>query len=577
MVKPETQKNEYKSSWQDEYYEWISGYANANGGTLYVGINDDGYVVGVKDSKFLLDTLPNQINALLGITVSIDHGMAAARGENLKYNEVPADVAQKPVNLYIRGILTHKALADIDAAPTETKNVSDDVKKLFDSAPGFVKQLRNDKIYREKIKEDLDSWQAENPVYVCADGTLEYVWITVEALPYGVSYRGHFYKRSGGTTRELTGLELSRFLMDKAGLKWDGMPVKKVSFDKDALAYLRERAVERGRLSEREASVSDEVLIKNLNMITEEGEYTRAAAMLFGDPEKVMVGSYIMIGYFAQAGSRGANKANEVIYQDEVHGPLMLQAEKTMDLLYTKYLKALIDYNGIRREETFMAPHKAMREILLNAITHKNYASGNPIQIKVFDDHITVMNEGFWPFEKLQVEDAYEGEHSSYRSNPLIALGFFKAGEIETWGQGFEKIKDACELAGAPLPEIKATPGSVTMVVRGSEHYMELLKNNLGTNIGTDIGTNIGRSAYDEEGIDKERLLAFCDVPRSKTEIQAHLGIKSESYTRQKILLPLLESGELVRTIPEKPKSRNQKYISSRADQERKLIIHKLF
>ena len=77
--------------------------------------------------------------------------------------------------------------------------------------------------------------------------------------------------------------------------------------------------------------------------------------------------------------------------------------------------------------------------------------------------------------------------------------------------------------------------------------------------------------------IDKERLLAFCDVPRSKAEIQAYLGIKSESYTRQKILLPLLESGELVRTIPEKPKSINQKYISSRADQERKLIIHKLF
>ena len=87
---------------------------------------------------------------------------------------------------------------------------------------------------------------------------------------------------------------------------------------------------------------------------------------------------------------------------------------------------------------------------------------------------------------------------------------------------------------------------------------MELLKNN--------IGTNIGRSAYDEEDIVKEKFLAFCDVPRSKAEIQAYLGIKSESYTRQKILLPLLESGELVRTIPEKPKSKNQKYISSRAD-----------
>lgn len=569
MIKPETQKTEYKTSWQDEYFEWISGYANANGGTLYVGVNDDGYVVGVKDSKYLLDTLPNQINAFLGITVSIDHGTVAFRGENLKYDTVPADIAQKPINLYARGFLTCKALEDIEAAPEETQNVSDDVEKLFNVAPGFVKQLRKDNKYREKIKAELASWQSENPVYAGVDGTLEYVWITVEALPYGVSYRGHFYKRSGGTTREIKGMELSRFLLDKAGLTWDGMPVKKTSFEKDALTYLREHAVEKGRLSEKEAAVSDDVLINNLNMVTDNGEYTRAAAMLFGDPEKVMVGSYIMIGYFAPAGSRGQNKANEVIYQNEIHGPLMLQAEKTMDLLYTKYLKALIDYNGIRREEIFMIPHKAMREILLNAITHKNYASGNPIQIKVFDDHITVMNEGFWPFEKLQVEDAYEGEHSSYRSNPLIASGFFKAGEIEAWGQGFEKIKDACELAGAPLPEIKATQGSVTIVIKGSEHYMELLKNNLGTDIGTGV--------YDEEGSTKgiehsklknslslketSDILDFCNIPRSRAEIQHFCGYSSAAYLRKKVLHPLLEGGQLALTIPETPNHPNQKYI----------------
>ena len=57
-------------------------------------------------------------------------------------------------HLYARGILTHKALADIDAAPAETKNVSDDVKKLFDSAPGFVKQLRKDKIIGKRSRKN---------------------------------------------------------------------------------------------------------------------------------------------------------------------------------------------------------------------------------------------------------------------------------------------------------------------------------------------------------------------------------------------------------------------------------------
>jgi ATP-dependent DNA helicase RecG len=562
MVKPETQKNEYKSSWHDHYYEWISGYANANGGTLYVGVNDDGYVVGLKDSRYLLDTLPNQVNSLMGITISIDHGCAAARGENLKYDEVPCDVAQKPENLYVRGILTKKALEDIEAAPNETRNVSPDVQKLFDSAPGFVKQLRQNEELRKTIKENLDKWLKENPVYVGADGTLEYVWIAVDAFPYGVAYQSRYYKRSGGTTRELTGMELSRFLMDKAGLKWDGMPVKNIAFDKMALDYLREHAVERGRLSEREASVPDEVLIKNLNMINDNGEYTRAAAMLFGDPERIMVGSYIMIGYFAPAGSRGANTAKEVIYQDEIRGPLMLQAEKAMDILYTKYLKALIDYEGIHRVETFMIPRKAMREIILNAITHKNYASGNPIQIKVFDDHITVMNEGFWPFDSLKVEKAYDGEHSSYRSNPLIAFGFYKAGEIETWGQGFEKIKDACKAAGAPLPKIIATPRSVTMVVRGSEHYMRLLEQNLG--IQSTPNDFLSHSAIAPEIDSPGKLLAileFCNEPKSRVQIQEFCGIKSKSYFKTKILSPLLSGGQLVPTIPEKPSSPNQKYV----------------
>ena len=57
-IVPESQKIEYKSSWQEDYFGWISGYANADGGTLYIGVNDDGYVMGVKDTRFLLDILP---------------------------------------------------------------------------------------------------------------------------------------------------------------------------------------------------------------------------------------------------------------------------------------------------------------------------------------------------------------------------------------------------------------------------------------------------------------------------------------------------------------------------------------
>jgi ATP-dependent DNA helicase RecG len=63
---------EYKSSWRDEYLRWICGFANANGGTLYIGKDDNGNVVGVKDSKKLMEDLPNKITAILGIVCDVN-------------------------------------------------------------------------------------------------------------------------------------------------------------------------------------------------------------------------------------------------------------------------------------------------------------------------------------------------------------------------------------------------------------------------------------------------------------------------------------------------------------------------
>ena len=65
--KQESQTIEWKWSWQDEYLKWLCGYANTEGGTLHIGVNDDGYVVGIKDSKETLESLPNKVRDKLGI------------------------------------------------------------------------------------------------------------------------------------------------------------------------------------------------------------------------------------------------------------------------------------------------------------------------------------------------------------------------------------------------------------------------------------------------------------------------------------------------------------------------------
>ena len=86
------------------------------------------------------------------------------------------------------------------------------------------------------------------------------------------------------------------------------------------------------------------------------------------------------------------------------------------------------------------------------------------------------MNEGFWPFEFINVEDAYTDEHDSHPNNPKIAEGLYMAGDIETWGSGFDKIKKACTRYGAPLPIITATKGMVNIRINPAESYMKVLE-----------------------------------------------------------------------------------------------------
>ena len=483
MPKREAQKTEYKSAWQEEYFEWINGYANAKGGKLYIGVNDDGYVVGLKDAYYLLDVLPNQITDTMGIVVEIDHDTAPERGINKKYRSIPDDIAQKPENLYVRGLLTKKAVNDIDAAPGETKNVTPDVQALFNAAPGFVKQLRQSVDYRTKIKADLEKWKTENQVYIDQDGMLEYVIITCPPYPYGISYHNHYFTRSGGTTRELKGIALSAFLMERAGKHWDGMPmpgIKVSDLDSDAIEEYRKKAVENGRHTLEEVSVSDEQIISDLKLLDESpdgnGDMMRAAMLMFHpDPEKYVTGASVKVAYYAPEGAYGANKSDDIIYYDEIHGPLMLQADKVVEMVYTKYLKALISYDGLQRTETFMTPKGAFREVILNAINHKLYESGNPIQISVYEDKIIVFNQGYWP-EDIELEDLYTRKHSSFPHNPNLARTFFNSGEIEAYGSGFGKIKIECDKVNAPYPELIITPNGVTVEINACDLYMKLLR-----------------------------------------------------------------------------------------------------
>ena len=120
------------------------------------------------------------------------------------------------------------------------------------------------------------------------------------------------------------------------------------------------------------------------------------------------------------------------------------------------------------------------REILLNSINHKQYEENNPIQISIYDDKMYVWNDGKFP-DEIAKQDLFK-KHYSKPYNPLIAQTFFKAGFIESWGRGFEKIKKECEEYGSPLPEVEIKSSGVMVKCVPSKVYMELLDKMKGKN-----------------------------------------------------------------------------------------------
>ncbi len=135
-----------------------------------------------------------------------------------------------------------------------------------------------------------------------------------------------------------------------------------------------------------------------------------------------------------------------------------------MDLLETKYTRGLVSYDGVHRVETFPVPREAMREAVINAVIHRDYASPTVIQIRVSDDRISIWNAAVlspeWFAEHLAEELA------SRPHNPRIAGAVFRAGMIDAWGRGIRRVVDLCAQAGNPTPTWRLEGGGDGLRVR---------------------------------------------------------------------------------------------------------------
>jgi predicted HTH transcriptional regulator len=153
-----------------------------------------------------------------------------------------------------------------------------------------------------------------------------------------------------------------------------------------------------------------------------------------------------------QAGRFAGRDRAKILDSSEIRSYLPQAADQAIAFVQ-KHLSREAEIKGTHRIDRWTVPMIALREAILNAIVHANYAEkGAPIRVAVFDDRIEVENPGILPFG-LTIEDIRRGV--SRLRNRIIGRVFHELGLIEQWGSGIQRMTAACEDAGLPVPALE--------------------------------------------------------------------------------------------------------------------------
>ena len=317
-----------------------------------------------------------------------------------------------------------------------------------------------------KIRDVLGILVDDN---LCSQDGVDVIEIVTPPYPNPISYKGQYYHRSGSTLQELKGAALGRNLLRHYGHTWDSVPMPGYAIrDLSSAAYARFRALaaRNGRLALEALYDSDTGLLEKLKL-KDETSLKRAAIILFhDDPSRAFSGAFVKLGYF--------RSDVDLICHDEIYGDLFSQIHQTLDLLCTKYHKAAITYEHVVRVERFPVTREAMREALLNAPVHRDDAVQAPVQIRVYDDTLVIVNPATLP-EGWSVS-TLRSPHYSHPYNPDIAHEMFRAGEIETWGSGIHRINSSCHSAGYPEAIIRYEAHALWLEFPFSGAYLDAVR-----------------------------------------------------------------------------------------------------
>jgi ATP-dependent DNA helicase RecG len=346
----------------------------------------------------------------------------------------------------------------------------------------------------------------------------------------------------------------ARRLLERAHRKrrWENEPAEGVSIkdiDRAEVFRIVEAARAKGHLTEPVGSRLPGVLDRL--EVRKDDRILQAAVVLFG---KEFMPDYPQCE-LRMARFRGLDKT-EFMDQKNVRGPAFKLLEEA-EVFCQRHLPlpGKIVPGKLQREDLPLIPPDAMREILVNALIHRDYSNaGGAIYLAIFDDRVEVWSTGTFPTGITP--EMLSREHTSVLRNPIIADVFHRAGLIEKWGRGTNRVIEMCRKAGIRPPQFHEIAGSAVVKFQVPVGVTVQVTDQVTDQVAPQVTPQVAPQVTPQVA----RVLGAARSDCSFADLQAAAGLKDRVHFLKTHLEPLLFAGWIERTIPDKPRSSKQKY-----------------
>ncbi len=354
------------------------------------------------------------------------------------------------------------------------------------------------------------------------------------------------YIRVGDADLPMTDYELYSFEAFRKHLHDDERPIERANIQSLDLVsvekYVLNKRIDRPKF----AQLPLEIAYEMLNILRNDMP-TLASLMNFGIYPQGYLPQMGITAIVVPGTEIGITTDNDIRFLDNqrIEGNISsMLLEATAFCKRNMKTKTIIDKKTGQRKDRTEYPITAIREAILNALIHRDYSiytEGTPIQINIFTNRIEIHSPGNL-YGRMTVDQL--GIAKPDLRNPALAVMAEALTDVENRYSGIPTMRNEMIAFGLPEPVFEN---------RRNEFVVTFFNDSDNRNIYINEENNFTI---------EDKLLSYCKNPRTRAEISNYLGMKTIFYTMSKYIKPLIEKGKLRMTIPDKPKSKNQRYYS---------------